>query len=464
MNRRKDKVFVMLFVSIMLSVVCGVITYLSMHQRREAQQVVLNTYVTINSSEKLLSLLKDMESGHRGYILTGDSSFLAPFEESRKLIPEEIKALRGAVANNEQQVRFLNKRILPALENRSNASVHTILMHNSAGVDTTQRLAVLRIGKAYMDTIRVLMASFEQNEYTSLASHERQLARTMRIEDIIQLSSFALIAITCTLAFVRLSREVRNISELVVKLERANETLEEKVQLRTQQLTEANEAKDHFIGIASHDLKSPLAGVQGLIQLMRLENKDRDAADLSYMNYMDDACKSMMALITNLLDTNRIDRGMMPFEKANVSVRNILNRIRQNFLSQATNKNIPLEVSDVDATIHTDPGVLIRILENLVSNALKFSSAGQPVRVTVSHSNDHILFAVEDHGPGISEDELPKLFRKFSRLSNRSTAGESSSGLGLAIVKELTDRAGGTISVSSSIGKGSVFTVRLPVA
>lgn len=463
MRRRKDKVFIMLIASIVLSVVCAIVTYISTREKYEAQELVIDTYQAINGSERLLSLMKDLESAQRGYIITGDSIFLEPFEEAREMIPIEAARLREAVSANEQQTRLLDIRILPAIEQRNHAFADLVKIHNDHGQDSASQRIAAKTGQTYMDTIRLLVNTFIQNERVSLLDHEASLIRNSQIEDIVQFASFGLIALTCTLAFLRLSRELRTVSDLVDKLERTNETLEEKVLMRTQELSDANASKDHFLGIASHDLKAPIAGMQGIIQLMRLEKKDRDDNEIAYLNFIDDACKSMLALIANLLDINRIDRREVRLKKEDVPVRDVLSRIERTFAAQAKKKDISLEISGPDAVIQTDSANLSRILENLVSNALKFSSRGQPIALRAALMGDHITFDIVDHGPGIPAAELPLLFKKFARLTNRPTAGEGSSGLGLAIVKELTELAGGSISVESKVGEGSTFSVRLPV-
>lgn len=453
----------MLITSIILSVVCSFVTYISAHEKAEAQVLVIDTYQAINACERLFSLMKDMETGSHGYNVSRDSSFLEPFVEATELIPYETERLRRAVATNDQQTRFLDNRIIPAIENRKNATILSLTNLNKQDSDSASHRVSLQAGKAYMDTIRLLVTTFIHNERASLAERETSLELHSRVEEIVQLSSYGLIALTCTLAFVRLSRELRNISDLVNRLEEANETLEEKVRTRTQQLSEANNAKDHFLGVASHDLKAPLAGVQGLVRLMRLEKDNRTESDINYLSYIEDACQSMLHMIANLLDINRIDRGEILFNRQPVAVRDLLTRLEKGFRAHADKKGIPLKVTGDDITMQTDPMTLTRILENLVSNALKFSSRDQAVEVSTSVSDHHITFAVVDQGPGILPEDLPLIFKKFSRLTNRPTGGEGSSGLGLAIVKELTELAGGTLSVQSTPGKGSSFHLRLPV-
>jgi len=463
MRRRKDKVFIMLLASILLSVVCAVVTYVSTREKHEAQALVIDTYQAINISERLLSLVKDMESGQHGYVITNDSLFLEPFDEARELIPGEVEQLRRAVTENEQQTRFLDRRIVPALEKKISVAVQIVNIHNDQDLESREQALAAQTAKAYMDTIRLLMNTFVQNERASLADRELSLERNSRLEEWVQFSSFGLIALTCTLAFLRLSKELRKVSALVEKLEDANETLEGKVLSRTQQLSEANEAKDHFLGIASHDLKVPIAGVQGILQLMKLEKKDRDENEVSYLNYMEEACTAMLTLISNLLDINRIDLGEMRFQKEEVVIKDLLARVERIFAAQAEKKNITLTIYGPDIVLYTDPTCLTRILVNLVSNAIKFSASGQSVSLLASQNSRDITFSVIDHGPGIPTVEIPLLFKKFARLTNRPTAGEVSTGLGLAIVKELTELAGGTISVKSAVGKGSEFIVTLPV-
>jgi signal transduction histidine kinase len=172
----------------------------------------------------------------------------------------------------------------------------------------------------------------------------------------------------------------------------------------------------------------------------------------------------MLTMIANLLDINRIDRGEVLFHKEPVAVKALLMRLEQGFSAHAKKKGIPLEVSGQDVELHTDYANLSRILENLISNALKFSASGQPVELKTTLDNQHITFSVIDHGPGIAPMEIPLLFKKFSRLANRPTGGEGSSGLGLAIVKELTELAGGSLTVESTQGKGSTFSIRLPIS
>ena len=147
----------------------------------------------------------------------------------------------------------------------------------------------------------------------------------------------------------------------------------------------------------------------------------------------------------------------------NVIISNLLSRINAQFQPIAARKNIVLKIeNNIDEdSIVTDPDALFQILDNLISNAVKFSFPGKDVKVRALCDENFIRFEVSDRGQGLYKEELQKLYGKFQKLSARPTAGESSSGLGLSIVKELVHLLHGEITVTSKIGEGSTFTVSL---
>jgi len=184
-----------------------------------------------------------------------------------------------------------------------------INLANTHGRDSAAMRINTKIGKAYMDTLSILVQDLIQREKTLLDVQNQNLEKNTQIEDSVRFFAFALIALTSVAAIGRLLQKDRNIKELIENLQYANETLEKKVVDRTKELVTANEAKDHFLSIASHDLKVPIAGILGLIRLMKFEKSGRPESDTEYLTYMEDSCNSMQRLISNLLDINRIERG-----------------------------------------------------------------------------------------------------------------------------------------------------------
>jgi signal transduction histidine kinase len=291
----------------------------------------------------------------------------------------------------------------------------------------------------------------------------------MRVEkkflstDLIHFSFFMLLSLTCSFSLVTIVKKDLNNARLVSRLRAGNRQLEAEVRKRTGQLAEALMAKDHFLAIATHDLKAPLNGIIGLVNLIRIDNHSTSAMDVNYLNHIEHSCNKMKNLIEDILEINRIEQGRAVATFQKVEIQTLLQNLYVSFSEEARRKNIDLIFPQLTHTIETDPEILTRILENLLSNALKFSLPGKCVWLRVNIS-DYITFEVEDQGPGIPLSDQPKLFAKFQRLSNRPTNSESSTGLGLSIVKELTHRLEGNINFKTQVGKGSTFIVTLPTS
>ena len=461
MKFRSNSIYILLILSVLLAIASAFITYYNTKEKEQSIHTVIRRYKSIASSEQLLSLLKDMETGQRGYIISGDSDFLEPYNEAKVKITTTTNRLISLVNDNEEQSNLINGKIIGAIQNKSEDLENVIKLANTNGKDSAARRITTKIGKAYMDTIHILIQDLIQRENELLDIQNQKLEKNTLIEDSVRFIAFALIAITSLAAINRLLQKRRHINELVAGLQNANETLERKVEERTSELVEANKAKDHFLSIASHDLKVPIAGVLGLIGLMKVDMFSRSASDTEYLAYMEDSCNNMQRLITNLLDINRIEQGQTTIKKQVVDVDQLLQKIRNVFIQQAQKKLIKLDIKSLEGTVHTDPDALQRILENLLSNAIKFSPRDKTIRLLTSRSIGEIQFDIVDQGPGIPHEEMRDLFEKFNRLSNKPTDGEGSTGLGLSIVKELVKLIDGEIFVQSSLSEGSIFSIRL---
>lgn len=239
--------------------------------------------------------------------------------------------------------------------------------------------------------------------------------------------------------------------------------LEQKIIKVNDALIQLNVEKDHFLGIAAHDLKSPINSVLGLINLLKRE-ENLTESQLEYLSIMERSCIGMKSLVSNLLDINKIEQGGAALQKEVIEITDLLNTQKNIFNDLALQKGITLnfEENTQNTSLLADKDALNRVLENLISNAIKFSVSSTEVKLQVSATPTHVNFKITDQGPGISKNDLPKLFGKFQRLSARPTGGESSSGLGLSIVKELVELMKGKISVETKEHEGSTFTVEIP--
>lgn len=233
-----------------------------------------------------------------------------------------------------------------------------------------------------------------------------------------------------------------------------------------QELVELNALKNRFLGMAAHDLRSPLTTVRGFLSLFihgylgRLDEEQKEAVES-----MDRACQTMLGLINELLDVNTIEAGQLElhFEPVELDLF-IRDAIRNNHL-QSANKHIVLkdEVPSGLPKVSLDVSRINQVMNNLISNAIKYSHAGTQVTIGAAALVDEVEIWVADEGQGIADTELPKVFQEFGRTSARPTAGESSTGLGLAIVKRMVEMHGGRVAVKSSYGSGSRFSFTLPL-
>lgn len=229
-----------------------------------------------------------------------------------------------------------------------------------------------------------------------------------------------------------------------------------------ERLTHLNNEKNEFMGIAAHDLKNPLSVIVGSAELLRTA---KEPAKIEKMvNLIASAAMRMRDLVTNLLDANAIEQGKFTSNIERCNLRALVEQSVEHNQPSATRKGIAIRVGASDGLwARADKAATLQILDNLISNAVKYSPPNTTVHVHTLPEKDSILVSVRDEGPGISESDQKKMFQKFTRLTARPTAGESSTGLGLSIVKRLAEAMAGSIQCQSVIGFGATFMLRLPV-
>lgn len=225
-------------------------------------------------------------------------------------------------------------------------------------------------------------------------------------------------------------------------------------------LSELNQEKDDLMGIVAHDLKSPLTKVAMLTEMLAAFREDPEQFQ-ELRGRIDAVLLGGKTLIEELVTISSLEKAAPP-ELVSEDIIAILTELIAGFEAQASAKEIAIHLrkSEEKLIFPTHKEYLVRIMDNLISNAIKFSPAGKNVFITVEDRVKSLKITVEDQGPGIREEERSRLFEKFARLSNKPTGDESSTGLGLSIVKELVGKLGGKISVESQAGKGASFILK----
>jgi signal transduction histidine kinase len=229
-----------------------------------------------------------------------------------------------------------------------------------------------------------------------------------------------------------------------------------------QKLSALNVEKDRYVGIAAHDLRNPLSSMRGLSQLM-LEMPLEPEQQREFLETISRTSDEMLGLVNDLLDVSVIESGRLELRRSEQDVTALVRQRIRHLEPHAQRKSIELHFDgDAAQSASIDPARFSQVIDNLVSNAIKFSPSGTTVKVTLRSVADRFEFSVQDQGPGISDKDKELLFRSFQKLSARPTGGEKSTGLGLAIVKRIVDAHDGSISVANAPGGGACFTVSVP--
>lgn len=241
------------------------------------------------------------------------------------------------------------------------------------------------------------------------------------------------------------------------------ESRKTELEKRNQKLMDLNEEKNHLIKVLAHDLRTPIGHIDGLAHLIQMEDRNLTPTQIDLLDKIKDAASRLNQMISKILDIDAIESSRVNLKAEPVDMADQVKQIVTGFEKEAAKKSISLTygISDEPLVVRTDALYLTQIVENLVSNAIKFSPAGKTVNVSLSSDNGHVQLCVRDQGPGFTESDKKKLFRKFQRLSAQPTGNEHSTGLGLSIVKRYTDLMKGEVWCESEPGKGAAFYVRL---
>jgi two-component system, sensor histidine kinase len=224
----------------------------------------------------------------------------------------------------------------------------------------------------------------------------------------------------------------------------------------------ANAAKSTFLATMSHEIRTPLNGVLGMAQAMAGDElSDRQRDRLSVVHRSGEA---LLAILNDVLDLSKIEAGKLELEQMEFELAEVARGAYSAFTALANKKGLSfaLDIEDARGRYLGDPTRLRQILYNLISNALKFTEQGE-IRVTARRQGEILEISVKDTGVGIPPESLSKLFAKFDQLDSSTTRRFGGTGLGLAICRELAQLMTGEISVTSELGLGSTFTLRVPL-
>lgn len=278
-------------------------------------------------------------------------------------------------------------------------------------------------------------------------------------------TGLALLAILLGLNFLqtrRLNRMLRTQKQMLLEQHEEIQAGQEELKSKNDALTQLNNEKDEIIAMVAHDLRSPLNQIKGLLYLIANSSaKELSPEHMEFLAMINNVTDTMKERINRMLNVEALNAGKVNLQLKKVRARDIIEPVARNFKEQADRKNIDLvfEANGEESFIEGDRNYLLQAYENLVSNAVKFSSPGKKIWLKLVSRDNVVQFRVRDQGPGISPQDQEQLFTKYQSLSARPTQGEDSTGLGLAIVKKYVEAMNGKVWCESMLGNGAEFIV-----
>ncbi len=231
------------------------------------------------------------------------------------------------------------------------------------------------------------------------------------------------------------------------------------------ELEQVIQSKDKFFSIIAHDLRGPFSGFIGLTSMLIEDYEELNKEEIvTISNSMNSSAKQLYELLENLLEWSRSQMGKIEYNPINIDIFNISGKVLSLIEANAKEKNITLLNSIVENTyVFADSNMLNTILRNLISNAIKFTELNGTITLSTEQNDKMCLISVSDTGIGISEEGISQIFKIDTKYTTLGTNNERGTGLGLVLCKELIEKQGGGISVSSTLGKGTTFTISLPM-
>jgi signal transduction histidine kinase len=458
-----------LFLAIAVVVVNAWLAVRALDTLDSSQFWVEHTWQVINQVERIMGSAKDAETGARGYLITHDPAYLAPYTNGTRELPDELDAFGRLTLDNPRQLRELAemravvaerlallKEGLEDRENGDSGSLHALVLSGT--------------GKAQMDHLRAIADSMEAEEHRLLViriASQRSAARRSRITLFVSTGLDLLLLVLMFRYFAR-ERTLRleteetahSLAAARVEVERKAEevhqlniTLEERVRQRTAELEATNRELEAFSYSVSHDLRAPLRTIDGFSLALEEDYTDAvDATGRDYIKRVRTGVQRMGQLIDSLLQLSRITRAEIAREPVDMSAlgESVVANLRDEYPDR------PLDILiDPGMQVDADPKLLRIALENLLGNAAKFTSKVEHPTIHFGCDASRKEFFVRDNGAGFDMYYKDKLFNAFNRLhGDKDFKG---SGIGLATVARVIRRHHGTIRAEAAVNRGATF-------
>jgi signal transduction histidine kinase/CheY-like chemotaxis protein len=433
------------------SVVLGLVSW---HQLSARMDYGKQVTVTRDELHEIYKSLLDLETGERGYVITGDKKFLEPFNDAETNLPAHFENLVALVHDNPQMLESVTK-----LRADAQASInwqYEVIDLREKSFD--KAVAMVSTGKLknMMDDLRSQLEKLDEACQNRQLSIRQEIFNRVYHANLVTLVAGAfgigagLLALWLSYVAVKHQEHERELTEAKLQAEHSNRE------------------KTLFLANMSHEIRTPMNAILGFSEL--LQGDLREPKHRQYLQSIRSSADSLLQLINDILDMSKIEAGVMQLHPEPTDLREICDFLHTLFSEPAAKKGLKLEchaVENLPRALLLDRIRLRQILINLVGNAVKFTDKGD-VEVRVAwekqQTSSHVTLVIEiqDTGVGIPQDRLDAIFKPFVQAGAHREKEKQGTGLGLSIVKRLTEIMGGTVTVASVMEQGSAFHLRFP--
>lgn len=505
-NQAINKSLLLGFLLVIAAILANsVLTYVNLQRMHSNAQAVAHQHLVLEELRLLLTILIDAETGQRGYLITEDPKFLAPYESAVLALEDKLKSVKKLMSVDDGRRKSFQE-LYDVISERMRLIRGSLDLQQAEGREAVRVRILQGDGKRAMDGVRALVTQMEVKERADLLRRDRESQTSYWLALATGLVTAVLGLGLAVISYWLVSRDIEKRQQLSEALQKSKERLEERVQARTmeieasnkalreevtvrttaekaamlaaQELQRSNRELEQFASVASHDLQEPLRKIQAFgDRLQSLCQQQLGEKGTDYLQRMLTSAGRMRRLIDDLLTYSRVSSKAQPFSA--VDLNEIAEEVAGDLEGRLQDVNGKLEIGKLPH-IEADPMQMRQLFQNLLGNALKFHQKGVPPVVQVTSQNIpaattgthagngdgsrtplHCEITVQDNGIGFEQEYVDRIFELFQRLHGRDEY--QGTGMGLAICRKIVERHAGTITAFSAPGEGSRFVFRLPI-
>ena len=445
-TKTNDKTPLLFSVVFFLVLATSTLTYVSVQKASDNAAWVSHTHEVKTWISRSLSDMQDLETGQRGYLITGDESYLEPYYSGLNNIESTLHTLTRLTRDNSLQQEYISQ-LTGLKDSKTEELAQTIKLRRTLGFEAAKAVVLTEAGKHIMDAYRVISAKMHAEEIRLLAQRTQATENSTRTSTVLILLGNIVALGALGIAIFVLTKARRRLTTALIDANMASVS------------------KSEFLASMSHEIRTPMNGVIGMLTLLQKESLNKQQQH--YAQMAKSSAQSLLVIINDILDMSKIEAGKFDIENIEFDLKALLADLSRTMSLRAYDNGVELILDSEgikQRVVIGDPGRLRQILTNLIGNAIKFTKQGEIViRAVITAPSDngddlrldcHII----DTGMGIPNHKLGSLFEAFTQADASTTRNFGGTGLGLSIVKNLCVLMNGDVTAQSEVDKGSQFS------